>query len=408
MSLGNAAGYALAVEASTGLLARSRRLASGDVQLRGSTGSYYGRLHETGGCSVLVPIAHNLPQCSPGVPTVNFPILLFFRDSEFDKLVLYDRYLKRIVRPLYSRLLRRPKQTGFATWFRLLCDALQRAGANIAINNYRLARARPELPVGLVGAPPLLESWSLSNPALLGPALYDHPGLAPHLMADPRFRRYLVSADWCLEMFRPYYGEHCALWFAGIDVAHWPDSRQGERDIDVLVYDKIRWDRERLVPGFLEPLVAELRRGGLSVQRLQYRFYDVPTYRRLLGRSRSMLFLCEHETQGIAYQEALASNVPVLAWDNGFWLDPLARRFSSQPIPASSVPYFDTRCGERFRDLASFSAVFELFWARLGSYEPRQYVKEHLSPAASSSLYLQLYRELLPDRGSLPSATPGS
>ena len=36
-----------------------------------------------------------------------------------------------------------------------------------------------------------------------------------------------------------------------------------------------------------------------------------------------MIFLCEHETQGIAYQQALSRNVPILAWDRGGdWQDP--------------------------------------------------------------------------------------
>ena len=35
-----------------------------------------------------------------------------------------------------------------------------------------------------------------------------------------------------------------------------------------------------------------------------------------------MIFLVEHETQGIAYQEAMACDVPILAWDQGNWLDP--------------------------------------------------------------------------------------
>jgi hypothetical protein len=51
---------------------------------------------------------------------------------------------------------------------------------------------------------------------------------------------------------------------------------------------------------------------------VRYKFHDHYSYRRLLQRSRALVFLCEHETQAIAYQEALASNVPVLAWDNGY------------------------------------------------------------------------------------------
>jgi hypothetical protein len=47
-----------------------------------------------------------------------------------------------------------------------------------------------------------------------------------------------------------------------------------------------------------------------------------------------MLFLCEHETRGLAYQEALASNVPILAWDTGFWLDPRRPLYDPNPVPA--------------------------------------------------------------------------
>ena len=43
------------------------------------------------------------------------------------------------------------------------------------VNDYALARKHPDHPVGLVGFPLLLDGWSLPNPALLGPALYDHP-----------------------------------------------------------------------------------------------------------------------------------------------------------------------------------------------------------------------------------------
>ena len=35
-----------------------------------------------------------------------------------------------------------------------------------------------------------------------------------------------------------------------------------------------------------------------------------------------MVFLCEHENQDIAYQQALACGVPILAWDRGgYWQD---------------------------------------------------------------------------------------
>jgi len=53
---------------------------------------------------------------------------------------------------------------------------------------------------------------------------------------------------------------------------------------------------------------------GHSVEELRYGSYEESDYRRALSRCRAMIFLCQHESQGIAYQEALASGVPVFAW----------------------------------------------------------------------------------------------
>lgn len=43
--------------------------------------------------------------------------------------------------------------------------------------------------------------------------------------------------------------------------------------------------------------------------------YTEREYRSLLGRNRGMIFLCEHESQRLAYQEYLSCSVPVLAWE---------------------------------------------------------------------------------------------
>jgi hypothetical protein len=318
-------------------------------------------------------------------------VLLFFRGFETDRWLPGDRYLKRIVRPLYNRFTRRQKITGFEMAFQLLAKALERRGYDVRRNAYGLARRNPGHPVGLFGYPHLLEGWDLPNPAVLGPGLYDHPTLAPELMRDERFRFYLVSSEWMRRMFAPFYGDACVLWFAGIDAEKWPDRRGERKDIDVLVYDKIRWERERYEPELLEPVLASLARRGLRTESVRYKEYDHAVYRELLGRSRAVLFLCEHETQGIAYQEALASNVPVLAWDNGFWLDPNRAKYEPEPVPASSVPYFSPECGERFRDAGEFEAALDRFWANLDRYEPRRYVTRELSLERSADAYMDYY-----------------
>jgi hypothetical protein len=320
-------------------------------------------------------------------------VLLFFEDRDRDTFVRGDRRLRRLVRKTVE--LARPnrqRMSGFEMSFRLLKNALTRANQHVRVNNFALALANPEFPIGIVGHNHTLKDWRLPNPAVLGPGLYDHPKQNLKLFDDARFRSFIVLCDWMRDLYSTGWGaETLVPWFGGINVADWADVRDAHKEWDFLVYDKIRWNRDRLVPEFQQPLLEKLTSRGLSFKIVRYGCYTLPQYRGLLKRSRAMLFLCEHETQGMAYQEAMASNLPVLAWDQGYWLDPNRPLWEEQPVKASSVPYFSESCGERFRDVADFDHALDNFWAGLNRYEPRAYVAGALSPAASAELYLRAY-----------------
>lgn len=318
-------------------------------------------------------------------------VLLFYEEFERDSFFTHDRYLKRLLRPIYHRFTRKRKVSGFLVWLRLLDKALRRQGYRVHLNRYALARRNPAYPVGIVGYPYILERWMLPNPVLLGPGMYDHPKLAPGLFGDPRYRRLILTCDWVYDMFRPWYGEHCVKWHAGIDTAEWPDSRGREKTLDVLVYDKILFGRELRSEELLRPVLDHLAARGLSHEVLRYRRHDHGTYRRSLERARSMVFLCEHETQGLAYQEAMACNVPIVAWDNGYWRDPVSVELQLPPVPASSVPFFAPECGERFREAAGFPAAFDRLWGNLAAYSPRAYVLRELSLDGSGEAYAKIY-----------------
>jgi hypothetical protein len=113
-------------------------------------------------------------------------------------------------------------------------------------------------------------------------------------------------------------------------------------------------------------------------------------FREALARAKGMLFLCEHETQGLAYQEALASNVPVLALDEGELVDPQQRRFARPDLKVSSVPYFDAFCGETFVP-ATLEETLDRFMRHRSSYAPRSYVLQNLSMRKAAENYLELY-----------------
>lgn len=320
-------------------------------------------------------------------------ILLFYADFERDRFVRSDRYLKRMARPLYARFASKPPRSGFRLWFDLLASSLEAAGYDVRVNDENTALRHPGYPVGLAGYPQVLQRWGhLPNPAILGPGLFDHPAQAPTLLDDPRFRRYVVTCAWVRDMFAPVYGAaRCLDWHAGFDLTGLADFSSAPKTVDFLVYDKIRWNRDLLISSMLQRILDALDARALRHEYIRYGRYHPADYRGMLKHARAMIFLCEHETQGMAYQEALACGIPVLAWDNGAWLDPRAPGYDPRPIRASSVPYFSPECGERFRCGDEFEPTLERFLLGLDSYQPRAYVASELSPTQSAEVFARGY-----------------
>ena len=108
-----------------------------------------------------------------------------------------------------------------------------------------------------------------------------------------------------------------------------------------------------------------------------------------------MLFFCEHESQGIAYSEALSMDVPILAWNQRRWLDPNRHAYGLSDWPATSVPYWDERCGEQFVSLSEFPEVLDRFVERnaRGKYRPREFILENLTLEKGARAYLSLLEE---------------
>jgi glycosyltransferase involved in cell wall biosynthesis len=183
-------------------------------------------------------------------------------------------------------------------------------------------------------------------------------------------------------MCRPVWGDVVEAWPVGIDTETWRPSATDEKTFDLLLYDKRLWNREESAIQLVEPIREVLRNAGLSFREIRYGCYDELEFLTLLAQCRAMIFLCEHETQGIAYQQALSCGVPIFAWDQGGpWRDPsyFPDRVLFQPV--SSVPYWDDRCGLRFSDASEFAARFLDFWSAVRQHEfrPRGYIMENLT-----------------------------
>ena len=245
---------------------------------------------------------------------------LFYEEPATDRWVRYDRYPRQLLR----RLVRGPARVGGQQRvFLNLCAGLARLGVSYRVNDYRFVQRRPEEIACVVGKPHVLEKLKQQNPVLFGAAVFSHPLQAPDFIErHPNVRIILVPGEWMRQMFHPYYKDKVVAWPVGIDTDGWAPTQAEEKIFDFLLYDKVRWRHQEYERSLLQPIRDFLSARGFRVAELRYGFYEEEAYQRLVKRSKAMIFLCEHETQGIAYQQALSCNVPILAWDRGgFWQD---------------------------------------------------------------------------------------
>jgi hypothetical protein len=321
---------------------------------------------------------------------VNTRVLnLFYHEPNPDRWLPFDRFPRAVVRRAFRG---RPPIGGQKRVFINLCAGLDLLGRQYRVNDFRYARRNPHETVGIIGKPHVLDMTRWDNPIVFGPAVFSHPSDDPALLHRLDIRSVLVPGNWMRDMCQPFWGHRVTAWPVGIDTERWSLANADQKTTDVLIYDKILWSRENRVQEILQPIRAKLAQLGLTSTEIRYGSYKEGDYHSLLAQCRAMIFLCEHETQGIAYQQALSRGVPILAWDRGGpWQDPsYFPRINFGPV--SSVPYWDDRCGVKFAAASDFDNTFQTFWelVRRRAFAPRDFILEHLTLERSAQHYVEL------------------
>jgi glycosyltransferase involved in cell wall biosynthesis len=313
---------------------------------------------------------------------------LFYEEPDGDRWLPFDRFPRRIVR----RVLRGEPAIGGQQRISLnLRAGLDRLGVRYRFNDYDHARRNPHELVCIIGKAHILDKVEWKNPILFGAAVFSHPLDDPHLFERLPVRKVLLPGAWMKEMWRLYWDEPVAVWPVGIDTDRWRPADAAQKRFDILLYDKVRWDHERYESSLIEPIRGRLRQAGRSFREIRYGAYRETEFEAALAQCRAMVFLCEHETQGIAYQQALAAGVPILAWDRGgYWQDPAYFPDKVKFQPVTSVPYWDERCGRTFAAIEAFDDAWRRFWDELqsGRYDPRAYIIENLTLEKCAQHYL--------------------
>jgi hypothetical protein len=301
-------------------------------------------------------------------------------------------WIRSVLRPFRGR-----GAGGLAKVTQNLALGLDRLGVPYQLH-HKPAPAPADFPLGILNGPiPQVRALAATHAAITGVGIMDFPSQWPDLFSETRTRFHLQACEWAAAYYRPFYGDKVRIWPVGIDTEKYSPV-ETPKVFDFLVYNKLRWPDEHPEKNVRAVCLATLAQKGFSFHEIVYGQYPrgrENAYHALLGRSRAMLFLCENETQGIAYNEALSMDVPILAWNPQRWLDPNRHKHGLSDCPASSVPYWDDRCGEQFHTLAELPAALDRFQSRLKAREfhPRDYIVENLTLEKCAQHYLDLLAE---------------
>ena len=152
--------------------------------------------------------------------------------------------------------------------------------------------------------------------------------------------------------------------------------------------DKINFDdTQEIVDSYIDAVDTDLDKNKITYTGLEYGRYTQEEFRESISEVKYCIIIDNTESQGIAIQEMMAYNKPLLVWNQTVW----NHLGDDYIVEGTSIPYWSSECGETFVDYENFDKVFNLFLSKLDKYNPKKYVDRELSPQKSIDTLLKLF-----------------
>ena len=215
---------------------------------------------------------------------------------------------------------------------------------------------------------------------IIGPQVWMFDGYGQFLIENQNYYKKIIApSQWVKDKFINKFSlpeDKVAVWPVGIETFN------NERDItyDCLIYFKRREQKE------LDTVKQFLDGKNLTYKMVEYGTYGEDGFKQLVNSAKFCFLINGTESQGIAVQEIMSMGVPIIAWDIKEWLD----QGEAYRVPATSIPFWDERCGEKFYNVDEMGETFDKFYARINDYNPKEYVKENLSFESSVKTLLDI------------------
>jgi hypothetical protein len=173
----------------------------------------------------------------------------------------------------------------------------------------------------------------------------------------------------------------------GVEVNKFTPSKPINERNNVFVYYK------RRNPDELNLLLSFLMYYGIKPQIFDYiNSYSEEDYINYLKEAKFGIWLDAHESQGFALEEALSCNVPLLVWNVTSMHQEHGSSYTN--IPATTIPYWDDRCGEFFYSLDELPYTYDKFINNLNNYKPREYILENISIEKCGNKFIEIVNKI--------------
>jgi len=196
---------------------------------------------------------------------------------------------------------------------------------------------------------------------------------------------YTLPCQWCVNIYKSYDLKINLIPFPFPVNTDKFNEVQEINKTEVLIYFKGRSQNE------LQFLIEKLKNKGISnFEIFSYSHkYDENYFIQHIHKSKYGIVLDAHESQGFAIEEMMSCNLPLFVWSVSKFNQEYGCNYP--PYPATSIPYWDDRCGEVFYESNEFNDKFDLFLSKLDSYKPRDYVMENLSLEVCAKRFKELF-----------------
>lgn len=268
-----------------------------------------------------------------------------------------------------------PRYRGHFAVTRSLIEGLEKIGASFNYNPSHLNQLADTVAV-IAGVRTLRQAISLKRQGRIhhlfaGPNIVVFSSDYDSILAVSEVDAAITPCDWVIDVYledNPSLKGRIFSWPAGVDTDYWMPSCNAQRN-SILIFEK----QSNGLVGPVGPYANYLRSLGWAVDILSYGTYRHHQYRDFLHQCCLLVGFVTGESQGIAWAEAWAADVPTLLWRN------TSNIYRGRRYRCSTAPYLCDKTGLFFDNLEHFKEVFAYWQAHRARFTPRAWTLANMS-----------------------------